>query len=137
MLKSLKTALHRGAFCQFPFRWIYYYGSNKSTGKKTGKMHICALCSMLWIGPKNQFPSFFKPVRPKHPASRSSKAALFSKTTLARSFPVEHWGCDRIKKKGIFIKINDDGELWRKSEAKQKNLSTKQWTQRLLDYKLG
>ena len=29
-------------FCQFPFRWIYY-GSNKSTGKGTGKMHLCAL----------------------------------------------------------------------------------------------
>ena len=26
--------MHRGAFCQFPFRWIYYYGSNKSTGKE-------------------------------------------------------------------------------------------------------
>ena len=36
-------AFHRGAFCQFPFRWIYYYGSNKSTGKEIGKMHLCAL----------------------------------------------------------------------------------------------
>ena len=35
--------MHRGAFCQFPFRWIYYYGSNKSTGKETGKTHLCAL----------------------------------------------------------------------------------------------
>ena len=35
--------LHRGVFCQFPFRWIYYYGSNKSTGKETGKMHPCAV----------------------------------------------------------------------------------------------
>ena len=35
--------LQRGAFCQFPFRWIYYCGSNKSTGKKSGKMHLCAL----------------------------------------------------------------------------------------------
>ena len=25
------------------FQWIYYYGSNKSTGKKTGKMHLCAV----------------------------------------------------------------------------------------------
>ena len=23
--------MQRGAFCKFPFRWIYYYGSNKST----------------------------------------------------------------------------------------------------------
>ena len=29
--------LHRGVFCQFPFRWIYYYGSNKSTGNETDK----------------------------------------------------------------------------------------------------
>ena len=36
--------LHRGAFCQFPFRQIYYYGSNKSTGKDIGKTHLCALC---------------------------------------------------------------------------------------------
>ena len=35
--------LHRGAFCQFPFGWIYYYGSNKSTGKETGEMHFCEL----------------------------------------------------------------------------------------------
>ena len=35
--------LHRSAFCQFPFLWIYYYGSNKSTGKETGKMHLCVL----------------------------------------------------------------------------------------------
>ena len=40
------NTLHRGAFCQFPFRWIYYYGSNKSTGKETGKMHLCELCSL-------------------------------------------------------------------------------------------
>ena len=35
--------LHRGAFCQFPFRWIYYCHSSKSTGKETGKTHLCAL----------------------------------------------------------------------------------------------
>ena len=37
------TAVHRGAFCQFPFRWIYYCHSSKSTGKETGKKHICAV----------------------------------------------------------------------------------------------
>ena len=31
--------MHRDVFCQFPFRWIYYYGSNKSTGKEAGKVH--------------------------------------------------------------------------------------------------
>ena len=35
--------LHRGAFCQFPFRWIYYCHSSKFTGKETGKTHLCAL----------------------------------------------------------------------------------------------
>ena len=35
----LSCTLHRGAFCQFPFRWIYY-GSNKSRISKT---HLCAL----------------------------------------------------------------------------------------------
>ena len=36
-------SVHRGAFCQFLFLWIYYYGSNKFTGKETGKMHLCAV----------------------------------------------------------------------------------------------
>ena len=35
--------LHICAFCQFPFRWIYYCNSSKSTGKETGKTHLCAL----------------------------------------------------------------------------------------------
>ena len=35
--------MHSGAFYQFPFRWIYYYGSNKSTGKETGKTYLCSL----------------------------------------------------------------------------------------------
>ena len=35
--------LHRGAFCQSSLQWIYYYGNNKSTGKETGKTHLCAL----------------------------------------------------------------------------------------------
>ena len=47
--------LHRGAFCQFTFQWIYYYGSNKSTGKETGKTHLCALAGtsqslVMWKG---------------------------------------------------------------------------------------
>ena len=37
------SAVHRDAFCQFPFRWIYYCHSSKPTGKETGKMHLCAL----------------------------------------------------------------------------------------------
>ena len=35
-MKIIQT-LHRGAFGQFPFRDIYYYASNKSTGKETGR----------------------------------------------------------------------------------------------------
>ena len=30
-------------FAQFPFRWIYYNGSNKSTGNETCKTHLCAM----------------------------------------------------------------------------------------------
>jgi hypothetical protein len=32
-LSANAITFHRGAFCQFPFRWIYYYCSYKSTGK--------------------------------------------------------------------------------------------------------
>ena len=35
--------VHRGAFCQFPFRWIYYCHSNKSTREESGKTHLCAV----------------------------------------------------------------------------------------------
>ena len=37
------SSVHRGAFCQFLFRWIYYCHSSKSTEKETGKMHLCTL----------------------------------------------------------------------------------------------
>ena len=46
---TLSSTVHRGVFCQFPFRWIYYYGSNESTGKETGKTHLCALMYLLEI----------------------------------------------------------------------------------------
>ena len=36
-------AVHKGAFCQFPFRWIYYYGRTKSTEKEIGKTHLSAV----------------------------------------------------------------------------------------------
>ena len=38
--KEANTPLHRGAFCQSSFWWIYFYGSNKSTGKETDKSHL-------------------------------------------------------------------------------------------------
>ena len=37
--KNATLPPHRGAFCQFPFRWIYYCHSTKSTGKT----HLCAV----------------------------------------------------------------------------------------------
>ena len=42
------TALHRGAFWHFPFRWIYYCRSSKPIGKETGKTHLCALLMEKW-----------------------------------------------------------------------------------------
>ena len=36
------ATLHRGAFFQFSFWWIHYYGSNKSTRLEIGKSHLCA-----------------------------------------------------------------------------------------------
>ena len=36
----LYLTLHRSAFCQFPFRWIYYCNSSESTRKETGKTHL-------------------------------------------------------------------------------------------------
>ena len=39
--------VHRDAFCQFPFRWIYYCHSSKSTGKETGKMRLCAMLGFV------------------------------------------------------------------------------------------
>ena len=38
---------HKYAFWQFPFGWIYYYGSNKSTGQEIGEIHLYALQYML------------------------------------------------------------------------------------------
>ena len=41
--------VHKGAFCQFPFRWNNYCHSSKSTGKETGITHLCAVyCSRLY-----------------------------------------------------------------------------------------
>ena len=52
LIQHLKySALHRGAFCQFLFRWIDYCHSSKTTRKETGKTHPCAL---------TQIPRIFK-----------------------------------------------------------------------------
>ena len=49
--------LHRGAFCQFPFWWIYYFHSSKSTGKETGKTHLCALKGLVFGPWQSLFPA--------------------------------------------------------------------------------
>ena len=39
-LYSSTIISNRSAFCQFPFRWMYYCLSSKSTGKETGKTYL-------------------------------------------------------------------------------------------------
>ena len=41
--------MHKGAFCLFPFQWTYYCHSSKSTGKETGRTHLCALNFKNWM----------------------------------------------------------------------------------------
>ena len=40
--------LHTGVFFQFLFRWIHYCHNSNSTGKETGKTHLCALHERRW-----------------------------------------------------------------------------------------
>ena len=56
---SLKSVSVRGAFCQFSFRWIYYYGSNKPTGKETGNTNLCGaeVIVVFWFGTAAQNPN--------------------------------------------------------------------------------
>ena len=44
---SENCSAHRGAFCQFSFRWIHYYGSNKSIGLEIGKSHLFAVVKVV------------------------------------------------------------------------------------------
>ena len=66
-LYSSTIISNRSAFCQFPFRWIYYCLSSKSTGKETGKMHLCAATQRIilkivrfYVAPPGGFFSFNK-----------------------------------------------------------------------------
>ena len=43
LIFQLIAVVHRGKFCRFSFRWIYYCHSSKSTGKESGKTHLCAV----------------------------------------------------------------------------------------------
>ena len=40
----LRTPWHRGWICQFSSRWIHYVHFSQSTGRKTGRSHLCAWC---------------------------------------------------------------------------------------------
>ena len=44
LLNWINLSLHRGAFCQFPFRWIYYSPSSKSNRK--GNWQNAPLCTV-------------------------------------------------------------------------------------------
>ena len=50
--------MHRGAFYQFPFRWIYY--CHISTRKETGKTHLSAVCWGWMLLEKRWLISYFK-----------------------------------------------------------------------------
>ena len=48
-----------------PFQWIYYYGSDKSTGKEPGKTHLCALANLaetrpFLVSPNGFYEHFFR-----------------------------------------------------------------------------
>ena len=53
--KTFVQWMHRGAFCQFPFRWIYYNGSNKFFVRNAQKYAsfwrflFRAIFSQIWI----------------------------------------------------------------------------------------
>ena len=46
--KLKNDTVHWGAFFKFIFRWIHYCHSSKSTGKETGKTHLCVV--LYWRG---------------------------------------------------------------------------------------
>ena len=99
----------QGVFCQFPFRWIYNYGSNKSTGKETGKMHFCALldiiveeykeitCGPLWVQPLLKKVAFI--AGKKNPAIQkfyihfSIENLIANISFYALSWPKLNFGC--------------------------------------------
>ena len=46
--KFFNRPMHRGAFCQFFFQLIYYYGSNESTGKNWNNPSLCNALQLQW-----------------------------------------------------------------------------------------
>ena len=69
LFKVASSGLQRGSFCPFPFLLIYYYGSNKSTEKETGKTHLCVHC-FKFCGLLRK-PELYSPVAPP-PITRTS-----------------------------------------------------------------
>ena len=58
-------AVHIGALCQFPFRWIYHRHGSKSTRTETGKTHLCAVsyywgCDFSYFHGQNKYKSVLK-----------------------------------------------------------------------------
>ena len=59
------STVHRGVFGQFPFRWIYYCHSCKSTGKEAGKTHLCACICLQFLSNFRTQPDWNMSGRPK------------------------------------------------------------------------
>ena len=43
LLSPLYSGSAQSCFLPFALQWIHYYGSNKSTGLETGKLHLCGV----------------------------------------------------------------------------------------------
>ena len=89
---QIASPVHTGAFGKLPFRWIYYYGSNKSTGKETRKTNLCALVYQRTSGPlgpvlkKNWRTGPFRTSKlPKGPL----RTAYFDPGTIIRFFKMQ------------------------------------------------
>ena len=110
--------MHRGAFCKFPFRWIYYYVSNKSTGKGTGKTHLCALVRFWLLAYKTilrvkvnklgltwgwQCPTWATPLKQsRYLVPSSSNTYCFEALAIRVSLSLSNC-CDPSLKKGTFF----------------------------------
>ena len=83
--------MHRGAFWLFSFRWIYYCHSSKSTGKETGKTHLCNVLNSSKVlngslANNNWAPGSSKNVRNE---SYSYRFSWF--VTLEMKFEMQNW----------------------------------------------
>ena len=74
--------MYRDEFSQFHIRWIYYYDSNVSTGKETGKMHLC-ICD-IQIRLRKGMPQL--PYKPSRSESQVKGLSFFYVVLLMDSF---------------------------------------------------